>query len=471
MKFHNIEFTEITNDSRKVKPGVLFVAIEGKANDGHLFVESALKKGAAGAVIRNKHPLASTLTKSQKCIPVENTNATLAELACELNQNPSHELKVFGVTGTNGKTTSTYLLESILKNCGLKPAVIGTVENRFETNVISTEHTTPDAIALQKLFKEFLNLGARSTAIEISSHALDQYRAWGTKLESAIFTNLTQDHLDYHITMENYFQSKAKLFIDYQIKCRAIHTASEYGKRLKELCEKQNLKVITFDKSNADIQYNQFKCTQSGTNCDFTIFGKKISFHTKLIGSFNVENIAGAIAATVGAGLPIEQVIQGIENANPAPGRLELVECNRNITVLVDYAHSPDALEKVLKTLRPLTKGRVICVFGCGGDRDKTKRPLMAKISNIYSDFSVVTSDNPRTEDPNTIIENILSGMIDSKNVHTEIDRKKAIEWAITYARPNDVVLIAGKGHENYQIIGTKKFDFDDRQIVKNFLG
>lgn len=470
MKYQGFEFNELTNDSRKVNSNTIYVAIEGFSQDGHRFVETALLNGAVAAIIRKDHPLAYKLLQTKKCIGVDNTRKILAELASEIHNNPSHKMKVCAVTGTNGKTTSTYLLESILKTSQLNPAVIGTVENRFQSKVIPTEHTTPDAISLQKLLNDFQQAGAKSVAIEVSSHALDQYRVWATKFESALFTNLTQDHLDYHLTMENYFQSKLKLFTEYNVQTRVIHNVSEYGKRIIEECNKNKLKCISFGVKDADINYSKFQCSSTGIDLSLEIFGKQYHLFSKTLGAYNVENLAGSVATGVGIGLPIDKVIEGASKASSAPGRLEPVENYKGLTVLVDYAHSPDALEKALSTLRAITKGKLICVFGCGGDRDKTKRPIMAQIANKLSDVCVITSDNPRTENPKSIIDDIKSGLTDSKKAHIEIDREKAIKWAIENSSTNDVILIAGKGHENYQIIGSEKFHFDDREVAKKYL-
>jgi UDP-N-acetylmuramoyl-L-alanyl-D-glutamate--2,6-diaminopimelate ligase len=463
------EVNHITTDSREATHGTLFFAIEGTTRDGHDFVDAALKAGATAAVIRKDHPRVLQLA-GLRCIEVDDPKVELGHAASRLNGNPSNELVICAVTGTNGKTTSTYLLESILNEWKKPTAVIGTVENRLGTHKIAATHTTPDAIALQKMLADFKNHGAKAVAIEVSSHALEQKRVVGTNFAAALFTNLTQDHLDYHGTLENYFLAKTKLFLDFPLQTRAIHADDEYGARLIEICEKRGFNVIRFGRTGHAVNYGALHLSDQGIDGTIDTIKGPIKIRSKLLGSFNAQNLAGAAAVAIGLGIPNEVIGNGLSKANPPPGRMETVPNKRNLTVVVDYAHTPDALENALKTLKSLCKNRLLCVFGCGGDRDPGKRPIMGAIAEKLADEIFVTSDNPRTEDPDAIVDAIFTGIKASHNAHRITDRARAIAEAIKALRPGDILLIAGKGHEDYQIIGTQKLPFDDRLIARENL-
>lgn len=465
----NLEITDVTQDSRQAGPGTMFFAVEGSTRDGHEFAASV---SASIVVINKDHAKAAELRSKvgSKLIEVSDTRRALAEAACNLHLHPSKKLVVCGVTGTNGKTTSTYLLEALLREWGMRPAVIGTVENRFGDKKVASTHTTPDAVGLQRLLKDFLKLGATAVAMEVSSHALDQHRTGGMQFEAALFTNLTQDHLDYHKTLEHYYQSKAKLFLDYPVKARAVHADDPYGERLVSECLQRGFQVVTFGRRGCNVNYEQLHLSSNGIEGDLTVSYKgatqKLHVKSPLLGLFNAQNIAGVVAVGLGLGIPLAKISAAIANAKQVPGRMETVPNDKQVTVIVDYAHTPDALENVLKTARAICRGRLLCLFGCGGDRDPGKRPIMGAIAEELSDAVYVTSDNPRTEDPQSIIDDILKGLKAPASANVIIDRRAAIAAMIKELKPGDIALIAGKGHEDYQIIGTEKLPFDDRAVA-----
>ncbi|MBI2605114.1 MAG: UDP-N-acetylmuramoyl-L-alanyl-D-glutamate--2,6-diaminopimelate ligase [Deltaproteobacteria bacterium] len=477
MNLSRVQFQSVTQDSRKAGPGTVFFAIEGSSRDGHLFVERALEAGAPAAVIRASHPLAASLLAKWpgRCVAVVDTRRSLGETAARVCGDPSAKLLVCGVTGTNGKTTSSYLIEGILKEWGKHPALIGTVETRFGETKFESALTTPDAISLQDLFKTFLALGAESVAMEVSSHALDQQRVRGTRFAAVLFTNLTQDHLDYHLTMENYFEAKARLFFEYDVGVRVIHADGVFGSRLLEGCKGAGLPAIAFGARGCEISYLEEGGLTAGHAGIFGTIGvrtacgpTRLRIRSPLLGAFNMQNIAGAAAVGVGLGVPLDVIGRAIASVTAVPGRLERVHNSKGLTVLVDYAHTPDALKKVLQTLKPLCRGKLVCVFGCGGDRDPGKRPLMGAIAEELADSVIVTSDNPRTEAPRKIIDDILRGM-KTRPVVIE-DRAAAITEAVRGMAPEDILLLAGKGHEDHQIIGTHKIAFDDRAIASQII-
>lgn len=476
-----MKFTNLTQDSRKIAPGSAFFCIEGSSQDGHEFARAALEKGADAVFMRKDHPrtleLQAEARFKTKIIAVSDTRIAMGEVASEFYQYPSRHLWVCGITGTNGKTTSTYLLETLLEAAGKHTAVVGTIENRIGDYKIPSTHTTPDAITLQSLLNEFRQKGADAVAIEVTSHALDQKRTAGTYFKAALFTNLTQDHLDYHKTLENYFQTKAKLFLDYSSASgemvRAIHADDLYGKRLVSLCRSQNLEVMTFGKTQCNVNYEGLDISAEGIKGDLRIDWKKnhstIPIYSPLLGTFNAQNLAGVVTVALGLNLPVEKIMNALSKAQ-VPGRLERIPNDRGVTVVVDYAHTPDALENALKTLRSICKKRLVCVFGCGGNRDSGKRPIMGAIAERLSDLVFVTSDNPRTEDPDTIICQILNGLKRPTQAKRLGNRREAIAQAIASLQPGDVLLIAGKGHEDYQIVGTQKLPFDDRRVALEHL-
>lgn len=453
---------DITADSRMVKPGSLFVAIHGGTQDGHDFIFDVEKKGAV-AVIGEK-----PLSHSPK-IPyfqVSNSRMVLARLAAEFYGYPSHSMLMIGITGTSGKTTTSYLIESILKAAGHHVGVIGTVNFRHGSIVIPSTYTTPGPMETQALLATMKKAGCTAVVMEVSSHALKQRRVDFIAYDGMIFTNLSPEHLDFHPDMEDYFRSKCILFTELaefskkvgKNPAAVINKDDSYGLRLyNELMRQDFNPCVTFDCPA------HFQVSAEGIHGEID----GIQIQSKLTGSFNVSNLMGALRLAQTLKISSDAIAQGLEKLVGVPGRLERVQNSRNIHVWVDYAHKADALEKVVHTLRSLRNGhRLITVFGCGGDRDRQKRPVMGKIAVELSDWVVITSDNPRTENPQVIIDEILKGTQGKSNFEVESDRRKAIFKAIHMARSGDLVLIAGKGHEDYQILGTQKVHFDDREVA-----
>lgn len=478
--------------SDAVKPGDMFFCIVGFKVDGHSFAQEAIDRGAKVIVAQRRLYLADATDVT--VVIVSDTRSAMAHASCIFYDDPSASFKLVGITGTNGKTTTTYLVEAIGHEAGLKTGVIGTVGMRIGDKVFGTEHTTPESPDLQRVFAEMRDEGCELVAIEVSSHALDLSRVAGSKFAVTAFTNLTQDHLDYHHTLEAYFEAKAKLFSDLYPAKRVIGADKKWGKELARRCAEENDSVITtgFD-SNNDISVIHADFNSVSTTVDLSVkFGGTASdrrFTYDLVGPFNVENVMTAYGIGLSLGIDQEVIENALSEKCLVPGRLERVRVDEGSdngklpTVFIDYAHTPDALEKAISALRPLTDGRLLVVFGCGGDRDSTKRPLMGEAA-LASDVVVVTSDNPRSEDPMAIIDDILNGLDNAKRITEEElasvteshayavipDRHKAIVAAVRAAKDDDVVLIAGKGHEDYQIIGTEKHHFDDHEEAANAL-
>lgn len=456
------EITSITSDSRKVKQGTLFVAISGITQDGHEYIEEAFKSGAAFCLGEKKF-------NHKNYLQVKDARLELSELSSCFYSDPSEELLMIGVTGTSGKTTSTYLLESIMREAGYQTGVIGTIEVRYLNHKIESSHTTPDPTHLQKTLRDMKDAGVNCVIMEVSSHALVQKRAHGIYFDVALFTNLSNEHLDYHQNIDAYFDAKKILFTDLAEK------SLSFGKKFKAAIENKDygLRLSESIPSGAEINYwpeaHQAKLSLDGIEVTFD--EQKIV--SPLIGQFNLQNIRGAYCVAKALGIDSSVIAKAIYNLKGIPGRLEKVDDHgTGIQVYVDYAHKPDALEKVLETLLKIKKNKLFLVVGCGGDRDKEKRPVMGKIGVTHSDFVWFTSDNPRTENPVQILEEIKAGAMTSGQNNFEIieNRKNAIRAALLQAKPNDIVLIAGKGHENYQIVGSKKLDFDDRVISEEIL-
>ncbi|MFI5299572.1 MAG: UDP-N-acetylmuramoyl-L-alanyl-D-glutamate--2,6-diaminopimelate ligase, partial [Polyangiales bacterium] len=478
---------DVQQDSRKVKPGDLFVSRPGAASDAQQaqHVRQALERGAR-AILR-----ATGVTSGETSTPtieVEPTRlrAATGVAASAVHGHPSFALDVIAVTGTNGKTTSTWLLASALNHLqkasdrGLTMstsscAIVGTVEARFGDRTLPTSHTTPDGDELARLLAWARHLGAHQVALEASSHALDQDRLAGTRVRAAAFTNLTQDHLDYHSTMEAYFQAKRRLFTELQPGFAAIVVDGEYGRRLANETRVPKL-TVAIESRDADVHVLAAKFSEAGIEAELATPSGRATLTSALVGPHNLSNLALSLGVMLGLNFPLDPAIAALSVAEPARGRLQRASAPGldDITVLVDYAHTPDALDRALAALRPLTKGRLVCVFGCGGDRDATKRGPMGRAVLHGADLAIVTSDNPRTEDPRAIVEQILDGLGEfdrialheldrrDRGVAVELDRATAISESIAHARAGDVVLIAGKGHEDYQIIGTDKRRFDD---------
>jgi UDP-N-acetylmuramoyl-L-alanyl-D-glutamate--2,6-diaminopimelate ligase len=406
------------------------------------------------------------------CLVVENTRAALADLSANFYGHPAWKLKLAAVTGTNGKTTTTFLIKHICEKAGLRCGLIGTVRYEIGERVLPAIRTTPESLDLQELLAQIVNAGCRAAAMEVSSHALAQDRTRGLEWNVAVFTNLTQDHLDFHGTMESYFDSKAKLFarLGSQEKKRKpvaiVNIDDRFGEQLLKKID-QRVAVVTYGRSvRADFRASNYRVEFSGTSYQLDAHGKSYLVRVPLIGGFNVANSVAALAAANALGISLRDAVLSLGKSPQVPGRLELVPAKRQFQVFVDYAHTPDALRNVLNTLRELEPHRLIVVFGCGGNRDREKRPLMGEIVDRHADYAIVTSDNPRKEEPNAIIVEIEKGFR-SSHYEKMVDRTQAIDRAIALAQPRDIVLIAGKGHENYQEFADHTVPFDDIQVAR----
>jgi UDP-N-acetylmuramoyl-L-alanyl-D-glutamate--2,6-diaminopimelate ligase len=445
----------------------MFVALRGEKSDGHEFIGQAIEKGASVIVAEREeqNPRAT-------CLVVENTRTALADFAATFYGYPGRKLKLAAVTGTNGKTTTTFLIKHICENAGLRCGLIGTVRYEIGERVLPAIRTTPESLDLQELLAQIANAGCKAAAMEVSSIALAQDRTRGLEWNIAVFTNLTQDHLDYHGTMKNYFESKVKLFagLESQKKKRKpvaiVNIDDRYGEQLLDKIDK-SVAVITYGMGmRADFRASNYRVEPSGTSYQLDARGKSYLVRVPLIGRFNVTNSMAALAAANALGINLRDAVFSLGKSPQVPGRLELVPAKRQFQVFVDYAHTPDALGNVLKTLRELEPNRLIAVFGCGGNRDRQKRPLMAEIVDRHADYAIITSDNPRKENPDTIVAEVEKGF---RSTHYEkiVDRTQAISRAIELARPHDIVLIAGKGHENYQEFADHTIPFDDIQVAR----
>jgi UDP-N-acetylmuramoyl-L-alanyl-D-glutamate--2,6-diaminopimelate ligase len=476
-----LEITAITCDSRTVSPGTLFFALRGATVDGHDYIPAAIQAGATAVLLED----VSRAPADTPWVMVTDGRSAMAAMAAEFQGNPTRDMPLIGITGTNGKTTTTYLLEGILSAAGLAPAVLGTISYRYGTTCIEASHTTPESTELQAAFRSLKDAGARSFVMEVSSHALEQKRVDGCHFNVGIFSNLTRDHLDYHQTMESYLEAKQRLFSELlrpsaeKPERRAVVNMDDpYGAAIADC---SSCPVITFGIDvQGDVQVSNIKSSVDGIRGKLITPAGSIDFSSKLVGRFNLSNILAAVSGGYALGLPLDIIKSGIESHTTVPGRMERVENSLGITVLVDYAHTGDALENVLTTLATLATGRIITVFGCGGDRDPGKRPIMGRIAARISDLAIATSDNPRTEDPFVILEQVKAGITPlgihefttgelveppkSKGFVVLENRAEAIRLAIRLAQPGDIVLLAGKGHEDYQIIGRTKHHFDDRE-------
>ncbi|WPM31196.1 UDP-N-acetylmuramoyl-L-alanyl-D-glutamate--2,6-diaminopimelate ligase [Hydrogenobacter sp. T-2] len=450
----------ISSNSKEVREGYVFVAIKGTQVDGHDFVEEALQRGALYVFVEREVGI-----KDPRIIKVEDTRKALGELASLFYGEVSKRLKIVGITGTNGKTTTTHIIESILNKAGIKTGLMGTIYYRLGEKIYEYEgRTTPDPIKWHSTLKAMWEEGASAVVCEVSSHALDQKRIWGTDFYMVGFTNLSQDHLDYHGTMEDYFLAKARLFEEYAYTYAVINEDDPYGKRLKAIAKNPR----TYGREG-DFKILDFQTDFEGSRLRVAYEGKVYDFFSNLRGNFQAYNLSLGILVGFLWGLESQAIQEGIRQVQ-VPGRFETYK-GKGFVVIIDYAHTPDALEKVLRTARALCKNRLIVVFGAGGNRDRTKRPLMGKTAEAIADLIVLTSDNPRFEEPMAIIEDILSGIENKGKVLVEQDRRKAIELAISMAQEGDVILIAGKGHEDYQEIKGVKYPFKDSEVVKEVLG
>jgi UDP-N-acetylmuramoyl-L-alanyl-D-glutamate--2,6-diaminopimelate ligase len=458
-----VQVDGLAYDSRKVKPNYIFFAIRGTKMNGEKFIPQAVENGARVVVVDER----SDFTHDQvTVVKTRRVRTLMASMAGKFYNHVDREMKIIGITGTNGKTTTSFLIYHLLKFNYLNPALIGTIEYRLGDSVLPATHTTPESVDLYELFTEALISGSKSIVMEVSSHALDQNRVYGIDFDFGIFTNLSHDHLDYHKTMEQYFQAKQKLFQNQKDPFKMIiNQDDEYGRKLVESAEYE---VFTYSFSDP-------AATVSVKKADFKLEGTYLTLNTPygemniispLIGKFNVYNILATVTFGVAYGFPFENITNAIQNLPQVRGRCEKIDLGKNRVAVIDYAHTPDALKNICETLYSLSDGRLIIVFGCGGDRDKEKRPEMGRIAEEYGDIVIITSDNPRTEDPLKIIDEILGGISEKNRVLIESNRKKAIHMALDMAHAGDVVLIAGKGHETYQEIGTQRYPFDDREEV-----
>ncbi|MBU0566860.1 UDP-N-acetylmuramoyl-L-alanyl-D-glutamate--2,6-diaminopimelate ligase [bacterium] len=442
----DVQVKGIASDSRKVRPGYLFIAIKGFEEDGHQFIEKAVRGGASCLIVEEE------VKSSLPVVRVPNSRRAAGLLAARFYGYPAKKLRLIGITGTNGKTTTTYLLESILKEAGLKVGRFSTTEYRIGEKIFKAEHTTPDAVLLQRLFAYARAIGVTHLIMEVSSHALSLERVAGCDFAYGVFTNLSHDHLDFHKNMEDYFSSKLRLFDgSVPIEKAIINIDDPYGRRI---AEKTEAKVIPYQ-----LSINNYQLSIKG-----------VPVHLKLPGRHNLYNALAASMVAISEGIEPQVIKDGLEAVEFVPGRFQLVSCGQPFKVVVDYAHTPEALKNVLSLCRELKPARIITLFGCGGDRDRKKRPVMGKLASQMSDLVIITSDNPRSEEPGAIIKEIKEGIKDKSSYLVIVDRKEAIAKAISLAKEDDLILIAGKGHEDYQILKDRTIPFDDRKIAKEIL-
>lgn len=469
---HDFEFSSVECDSRRVKPGTLFIALKGNAEDGAKYAEDAAKKGAVAIISDSPSPTAFPLPWLQ----VENARQALARLSCEINGNPSRSMQVYAVTGTNGKTTIAGLMRDCLENSGVKCGLLSTVENDCGRIVTEASRTTGSAPEIQSALAEMLKNGCGACSMEASSHALDQDRTAGIKFAATGFTNLSRDHFDYHKNFEAYFAAKAKLFRQAGQENNGtpgvINIDDEYGKKLYSLLSAIHVRPISYSlNGNADITASNIELGPRGSIFELKAFGQNALIETSLLGRYNVSNLLCVAGMALSSGISFECVTDTLRNAKPRWGRLEKTAEINGASVFVDYAHTPDAIEKVLTALREITTGKLTIVFGCGGDRDRAKRPQMAAIAAKLADYSVLTSDNPRTENPEAIMDEAEKGFTAAAKYSRIADRFDAIRFALANACKGDCIVIAGKGHENYQEINGVKHHFDDREVVRQLAG
>lgn len=464
------QITGITYDSREVRPGWLFVAMQGGSVDGHRFIGPAVEAGAAAVIAEREVDGVDV-----PCVVVPDGRTAMGEISAPFFGYPSRKMKLIGVTGTSGKTTVTHLIQSIFNASGQPAGLIGTLGARIGDELIETKHTTPESVDLQRTLAYMVDRGVRVVAMEASSHGLYQGRTLGCEFDCGVFTNIARDHLDFHGTVEAYLDAKLMLFRDYPARSAkpfvaVINADDPSAEKVKSATKGE---VITFSIENvSDLTASSIEVTDRSVGFDMAYHGQSMRVGLEIGGFFNVYNALAAAAAALGLGMDVETVVRGLAAAHQVPGRFESVDCGQDFGVIVDYAHTPDELENVLRTAKSLTSNRLIAVFGCGGDRDRGKRPIMGGIGVELADVVVVTSDNPRTEDPEAIIAEVLTGIpeADRSRVTVRPDRREGIREAIACARAGDVVVIAGKGHEDYQIFADRTIHFDDREVAREVL-
>ncbi|MCE3222337.1 MAG: murE [Nitrospira sp.] len=472
-----VTISGLTDDSRTVEAGSLFVAVKGERVDGHAFLDRVVAAGAAAVVVERDAAVGSIAS-----VRVQDSREALGILGSRFYRDPSATLRMIGVTGTNGKTTTTYIVKTMLEAASRQVGLIGTVVYLIGKESIPASHTTPGALELQRLFARMVEARLDTVVMEVSSHALALDRTTGSEFDVAVFTNLTQDHLDFHVDMESYFQAKRKLFAELEqagsskpSKRAIVNVDDPWGGRIGEAC---TVPVWTYGlRHQADLRAEDVRLSPTGTTFTLRSPLGSCAIQSRLVGEHNVYNLLAAIGVALHEGLTLDQVRSAIRAVTNVPGRFELVEAGQDFTVVVDYAHTEDALVRLLTAAQALRAGRIITVFGCGGDRDRTKRPKMGRAAVQYSDVVVLTSDNPRTEDPAAILREVEVGVKEALSDRSQVryrmiaDRRAAIEAAIHEAKAGDMVLIAGKGHEDYQILGTTKHPFDDRKVARETIG
>ena len=472
---HEVEVHRVRYNSREIERGDLFVALRGSAHDGHRFIADAVERGAKAVVLEDDSAMPDSyfMHAGVAKVVVTDSRIALAQMSAAYFGNPSARLQLVGVTGTNGKTTTAYLVRSILDSRGSKTGLIGTIEYAVGDRIVPATHTTPESLELNGLLARMADEGCSAAVMEVSSHALQQHRVHGLAYRAAVLTNLTQDHLDYHGTMQAYFEAKKMLFENLEPGSWGIvNLDDEWGKKvLDATCGR----TLTYGiHGSAGVRARDISLSMRGTVFTIVHAGEETAIDSPLVGRFNVSNILAAFATGIALGIPKPAMQQAIRSMKCVRGRFETLASPHGWTAVVDYAHTPDALEKTLEAVHDVfdsgVRGRVITVFGCGGNRDRTKRPKMARVAAGLSDITVITSDNPRHENPERIIDEIMTGVPDGARVFREPDRREAIGTALRLAAPGDVVLIAGKGHETYQVVGDQKLDFSDREVVEAFM-
>ncbi len=477
----NTDILDVTADSRQVKEGSLFICLVGAHVDGHDFVASAVKQGAVAIVASKPVEVPQDVT----VIYVEDTRKAMEDMVPFFFDYPARKMRMIALTGTNGKTTTTHVVAHILQQMGYKTGVIGTIHALIGDKELATHNTTPDVIDLERLLYQMAEEKVTHVCMEASSHALVMGRVEGCEFDTAVFTNLTEDHLDFHKTMDNYAKAKAILFQKVSApgqsktnKSAWANVDDPYAHVMMEAVNQDVCQLHTYGMNDASADLYAYDSHFTGKSSAFKVKyeGKTYQVETKLAGRFNIYNTLGAMGAALSEGVPMETVVAAMKTFHSVPGRFELIDEGQSFTVVVDYAHTPDGLEKILTTAREITKGRILVVFGCGGDRDKLKRPIMGRIAARYADIALVTSDNPRTEDPDTIVKEVAAGVEEIKKEKPSlqyeviVDRRSAIQRAIELAEGEDIVLIAGKGHEDYQILKDKTIHFDDREEARKAL-
>ncbi|MDI6766563.1 MAG: UDP-N-acetylmuramoyl-L-alanyl-D-glutamate--2,6-diaminopimelate ligase [Bacteroidota bacterium] len=471
----DIDISHIQYDSRKIRFGDLFIAIHGKESDGHTFIEQAITNGAKVVVVEDDAALPDSffLHSGVVKIVVPNCRIALSQLSANYFDRPAKKMKMIGVTGTNGKTTTTHLIKSILEMSGEKTGLIGTIQYSIGDQILPATHTTPESLELNELLDRMARSGCSSVVMEVSSHALHQHRVDGIGFKAGVFTNLTQDHLDYHGSMDEYFKAKMILFENLSSDSWAIvNVDDEWGTKLTKLTK---AKTITYGiTTSAIVEGKNISPSISGLKFSIIYETKETLIESQLIGQFNVSNILAAYSVGIALGIPQQTICTALGSIKNVPGRFERIVSRKGWTAVIDYAHTPDALEKALRAIHGVfdknNRGRIITVFGCGGNRDRGKRPKMGNIASSLSEITIITSDNPRNENPDLIINEIHEGIKSGLKVYREPDRRKAILMALDTAKSGDVVLIAGKGHEIYQVIKDEKIFFSDQQIVEEYI-